>query len=72
MANKKEKKPIEIKGTIEKVVRKVGKETAEVVLSIPTSQSLQVPLGPVLIQVQKLQAEMFEQSSSDEDDEEDE
>jgi hypothetical protein len=50
---------IEIKGTIEKIVRQDGKVEAQMTVSIPASASMDVPLGAVTLAIQSLQSSMF-------------
>ena len=52
-------KPIEIKGNIEKIVRSAGKGMAQMTVTIPVSQSVEVPLGAVSMTIQTLQSAMF-------------
>ena len=59
-------KPIEIsKCTIEKIVRQNGKAEAQMVITIPLSQSVNVPLGAVRMTVQTLQSALFGPNSED-------
>lgn len=53
---------IEIKGTIEKIVRQNGKAEAQMLVTIPLSQSIDIPLGPVAITVQTMQSSIFEKN----------
>ena len=50
---------VKIKGTVEKVVRAYGQTDAQVVITIPVSASVDVPLGAVSISIQSLQSAMF-------------
>lgn len=52
-------KVIEIKGKVEKVVRQAGKNDAQVVITIPVNQSVEIPLGAVSMSIQTLQSAMF-------------
>lgn len=52
-------KPIEIKGNVEKIVRSAGKGMAQMTVTIPVSQSVEVPLGAVSMTIQTLQPAMF-------------
>lgn len=52
-------KQIQIKGTIEKIVRVAGKAEAQMVVTIPVSLSVEVPLGAVSMTVESLQSALF-------------
>jgi hypothetical protein len=51
---------IEIKGTVEKIVRQNGKAEAQMLITILLAQGINVPLGPVAISVQTMQSSIFE------------
>ena len=50
---------IELSGTVEKIVRQAGKAEAQMVITIPVSQSIAVPLGAVVMTIQTKQSAMF-------------
>ena len=52
-------KAIEIKATVEKVVRQNGKQDAQVVITLPVSAVADCPLGAVMLTIQPLQSAMF-------------
>lgn len=52
---------IEIKATVDRIVRQDGKADAKMIVSIPTSQSVNIPLGAVVISIQTQQSAMFEE-----------
>lgn len=58
-------KPIEFKGIIEKIVRKVGTAEAQIVITVPTSMSIELPLGSVALTCQTLQASMFNKANAE-------
>ena len=49
----------EFKCDIEKVVRQVGKNDAQVVVSVPVQVANEIPLGKVVMTVQTLQSALF-------------
>lgn len=50
---------VEIKATVEKVVRQNGKQDAQVVITLPVSAVADFPLGAVMLTIQPLQSAMF-------------
>lgn len=54
MANK-----VEFKAKIEKLTRKAGSVEAQIVVTVPASESGNIPLGAVVMSVQSLQSAMF-------------
>lgn len=50
---------IELKGTVERVVRVNGKAEAQVLLTVPMAQIMNVPLGKVDIQLESTQGALF-------------
>lgn len=52
-------KAIELKGTVEKVVRANGKADAQMTVTIPLSDAINIPLGAVRISIQTLQSALF-------------
>lgn len=53
---------IEIKGSVEKVVRQNGKSEAQVLITVPMSMITQVPLGKVNIILESEQGALFEKT----------
>lgn len=55
-------KKIEIKATVEKVMRVNGKAQAQVVITIPESSTQDFPLGAVMLGIQSLQSALFDKN----------
>lgn len=55
-------KKIEMKATVEKVMRMNGKAQAQVVITIPESSTQDFPLGAVMLTVQPLQSALFDKT----------
>lgn len=51
---------IEIKAIVDKIVRQDGKAEAQMIVSIPVSASIDIPLGPVVMSIQTQQSAMFD------------
>lgn len=47
------------KGTVEKVVRQNGKQTAQLVITVLASDAQNIPLGAVSLSIETLQSAMF-------------
>lgn len=50
---------MELNGTVEKIVRQAGKAEAQMVVTVPVSQSIAIPLGAVVMTIQTKQSALF-------------
>lgn len=53
-------KNVKVTGTIERIVRTVSKQFAEVTLMVPTKEASEIPMGTVIINIEQKQPEMFD------------
>ncbi len=51
-------KEVNLKGIVEKVVRVNGKPSAQIIISIPMSMAMEIPLGGVAMTIAPLQLGM--------------
>lgn len=54
------KKIVRVTGTIERIIRTVSKQYAEVTVMVPTKEASEIPMGSVIINIESKQPEMFE------------